>query len=415
MNKKVYILLLFFFIITVVVAVKDKDAAMVDVIDQEVTHINDDNYWIPDIPELSNEELIQELQKMSLEEKVGQMIFAGIDGSTISEQAKQLISRDMVGGIILFKDNMIDIQQTVDLINDMKIESMNNKIPLFFGVDEEGGRVTRLPGITKFPTNLVIGKQNNEKLSYDIGALLGTALKTFGFNLDFAPVLDVNSNPSNPVIGDRSFGENPFIVSNLGIQTMKGIQSQSIIPVVKHFPGHGDTSVDSHKELPVIHKSKEDLQDLELIPFRDAVGNGADMVMVGHILLPNLDTKFPSSLSSKIINDLLRQEMGFQGVIITDDMTMDAITSNFDIGYASVEAVKAGNDLVMIAHNYTNVKKAVDSILEAVRKGEISEERINSSVIRILTLKEKYQLSNTLVNGVDIDELNQSIQKKLGS
>ena len=415
MRRKVCILLLLFFIIAVVIAVKDKDAAMVEVVDQEVTHVDKDNYWIPDISEQVKEGLMQDMKEMSLEEKVGQMIFAGIEDTTITDQAKQLISKDMVGGLILFKNNMIDVQQTVGFINELKTESKNNKIPLFLGVDEEGGRVTRLPGITKFPTNLDVGKQNNEKWSYDIGVQLGTALKSFGFNVNFAPVLDVNSNPSNPVIGDRSFGDNPTIVSKLGIQTMKGMQSQSIIPVVKHFPGHGDTSVDSHKELPVIHKTKEDLQALELIPFKDAVNNGADMVMVGHILLPNLDTQFPSSLSSDIITDLLREEMGFNGVIITDDMTMDAITNQYDIGYASVEAVKAGNDMVMIAHNYTNVKKAKDYILKAVRKGEISEERINSSVIRILSLKEKYHLSNTLINGVDIEELNQLIQKTLGS
>lgn len=415
MRRKVCILLLLFFIIAVVIAVKDKDAAMVEVVDQEVTHVDKDNYWIPDISEQVKEGLMQDMKEMSLEEKVGQMIFAGIEDTTITDQAKQLISKDMVGGLILFKNNMIDVQQTVGFINELKTESKNNKIPLFLGVDEEGGRVTRLPGITKFPTNLDVGKQNNEKWSYDIGVQLGTALKSFGFNVNFAPVLDVNSNPSNPVIGDRSFGDNPTIVSKLGIQTMKGMQSQSIIPVVKHFPGHGDTSVDSHKELPVIHKTKEDLQALELIPFKDAVNNGADMVMVGHILLPNLDTQFPSSLSSDIITDLLREEMGFNGVIITDDMTMHSITNQYDIGYASVEAVKAGNDMVMIAHNYTNVKKAKDYILKAVRKGEISEERINSSVIRILSLKEKYHLSNTLINGVDIEELNQLIQKTLGS
>lgn len=411
MRKKVVILLLFFFIIAVVIAVNNKDAAMVEVMDQEVTHINKDNYWMPD----KSEELIKDMKKMSLEEKVGQMIFAGIEGSTISEQARQVISRDKVGGVILFKNNLIDVQQTVSFLNELKTESMNNKVPLFLGVDEEGGRVTRLPGINKFPTSLEIGNQNNEKLSYDIGVLLGTALKTFGFNLNFAPVIDVNSNPNNPVIGDRSFGDKPSIVGKLGVQTMKGMQSQSVIPVVKHFPGHGDTSVDSHKELPVIHKSKEDLQSLELIPFKGAIDDGADMVMVGHILLPSLDAKFPSSMSAQIVTNLLREEMGFNGVIITDDMTMNAIVNNYDIGYSAVEAVKAGNDIVMVAHNYNNVKTAVDTLLQAVRKGEISEERINSSVIRILSLKEKYQLSNTLINGVNIEELNQLIEKTLGS
>lgn len=354
------------------------------------------------------------IKGMSLEEKIGQMIFAGIDGTSLSKESKLLISNDKVGGIILFKDNLKDVDQSIFLLNELKGESEKNKFPLFLGVDQEGGRVSRLPELIQLPTNQEIGRLNDSSLSYNIGNLLGKELNAFGFNLDFAPVLDINSNPKNPVIGDRSFGNNARIVSTLGIQTMKGIQHQRVIPVVKHFPGHGDTAVDSHKELPIIQKSLEELQALELIPFNDAIKNGAEVVMVGHILLPEIDPTYPSSMSYELITNILREKLKFEGVVITDDMTMGAILDNYKIGEAAVESVKAGNDIVLIAHDYVNIKEAINSILLAVNEGQISEERINTSVERILLLKEKYKLSNERVDRVNIEELNQTIVQTLG-
>ena len=250
--------------------------------------------------------------------------------------------------------------------------------------------------------------------SYDIGKLLGKELSAFGFNLDFAPVLDINSNPENPIIGDRSFGTRCTIVSELGIQTMEGIRSEHVIPVVKHFPGHGDTAVDSHKELPIIQKSLKDLHALELIPFKQAIEQGTEVVMIGHILLPKIDPTYPASLSEKIITGILREQLDYEGIIITDDMTMKAIVNTFEIGEAAVSAVKAGNDIVLVAHDYANVIKAKDAILQAVKTGEISEQRIDESVNRILSIKKKYNLSNTQLDGVNIQELNQSINETIG-
>ncbi|MET0959132.1 MAG: glycoside hydrolase family 3 N-terminal domain-containing protein, partial [Psychrobacillus psychrotolerans] len=227
-------------------------------------------------------------------------------------------------------------------------------------------------------------------------------------------VLDINSNPENPIIGDRSFGKDAQKVSELGIQTMEGIQSEQVIPVIKHFPGHGDTAVDSHKELPIIQKSLKDLQGLELIPFKKAINHGTEVVMTGHILLPKIDPTYPASLSEKIIKGILRKQLGYEGIIITDDMTMKAIVNTFEIGEAAVSAVKAGNDIVLVAHDYANVIKAKDAILQAVKTGEISEQRIDESVNRILSIKKKYNLSNTQLDGVNIQELNQSINEILG-
>jgi beta-N-acetylhexosaminidase len=349
---------------------------------------------------------------MSLDEKIGQMMLAGIAGTTVDTNTQNLITNYKIGGIIFFKENLVNPQQTVQLLN--QIKSNDLVLPLLLGVDQEGGRVTRLPGgIVNFPANKEIGAINNPQFSYKVGTILGKELKEFGFNLDFAPVLDVNSNPNNPVIGDRSFGNNSEIVSKLGIQTMKGIQSQNIITSIKHFPGHGDTSVDSHLELPIVNKSLKELKELELIPFERAIDNGADVVMAAHILLPKLDANSPASMSKTIMTDILRNQLRFSGVIITDDMTMNAITAHFGIGRAAVESVKSGSDIILVGHDYNKIVEVFSSLKTAVQKGEISDQKINDSVSRIIKLKRKYEISNEKVGNVNIGEINQSIKNLL--
>ena len=351
---------------------------------------------------------------MSLDEKIGQMIIGGISGTTVDAHTKNLISQYKVGGLIFYSNNLVNSQQTVQLLNQIKSDNVPNPMPLLLSVDQEGGSVSRLPGgLINFPTNKVIGAINNTQFSYKIGTILGRELKGFGFNLDFAPVLDINSNPNNPVIGDRSFGTNPEIVSKLGIQTMKGIQSQHIIPTIKHFPGHGDTDIDSHLELPIVNKTLTQLKKLELIPFVRAIDNGADVVMVAHILLPKLDDQFPASMSKKIMTEILRKQLNFKGVVITDDMTMQAVTNHFTIGRAAVESVKAGSDIILVAHDYNKIVETISSLKTAVQKGEISEQRINDSVSRIIQLKIKFELNNAKVGNVNIGEINQSINKLL--
>src|SRR5690606_17176462 len=184
-------------------------------------------------------------------------------------------------------------------------------------------------------------------------------------------------------------------------------------PVIKHFPGHGDTSVDSHLDLPIIRKSLHELEQLELIPFKRAISEGADVVMVAHILLPQLDDQFPASMSEKIITELLRNQLGFQGVVITDDLTMQAITKHYSIPEATIQSIQAGNDLILIAHDYDKIFASIERLKRAVESGEISEERINRSVMRILRLKEKYQLKSQPIENGNIQELNQSIIKIL--
>jgi len=354
--------------------------------------------------------IIEQISKMSIDEKIGQMLVVGIEGYDLNENTKSLLEKSKVGGVILFSNNIQNTSQLLNLLNSLKRQNIKNKIPLFLSLDEEGGRVTRMPKEFKnIPTNKAIGKINDEVLSNKIGAAIAYEIASFGFNMDFAPVLDVNSNPNNPVIGNRSFGGDIKTVSKLGIQTMKGIQSENIIPVVKHFPGHGDTSVDSHMGLPSVNNDLERLKSFELIPFKEAIRNNADAVMIAHILLPKIDSKNPSSLSKIIITDILRTKLNFNGVIITDDMTMGAIVKNYNIPEAAVKSVKAGTDIVLVCHGYDNEIAVINALKNSMEKGEISGKRIDESVYRILKLKQKYKLKDEIINSVDVKGINNKI------
>lgn len=356
-------------------------------------------------------ELDQIIKGMSLEEKIGQMIFGGIDGTTYSDETKTLIQDYKIGSFILFKNNLETTEKSIELLNQMKNENKGNNIPIFFGIDQEGGRVERLPDeVLSLPTNKIIGERNDEQFSFEIGSVLGKQLNAYGFNLNFAPVLDVNSNPDNPVIGNRSFSNDPEIVSKLGIKTMQGMQEENIVTAVKHFPGHGDTSVDSHLELPTVEKSLAEIEKMELIPFKSAIKAGVDIVMTSHILMPQIDPDHPASMSKEIISGILRDQLGYDGVVVSDDMTMHAITNHFDIGEASVEAVKAGTDLVIVAHGHETVIHVIETLKNAVTQGEISEGRINESVRRLIKLKKDRGITNEVVESIDIDALNDLIK-----
>lgn len=379
-----------------------------------VHHISVVSLTIPDSNEDEPQTIAVQVKNMSIDEKIGQMIFAGVTGTKPNAEAEQLVAKYKVGGIIFNGKNFTSPAQTVAYVNYLKKENRSNRIPLFFGIDQEGGRISKLPGNLKStPTNLDIGKINNPPFSYEMGGLLGKLVDAYGFNMDFAPVLDVNSNPDNPVIGNRSFGNEPDKVAQLGIGTMKGLQSEKIISVIKHFPGHGDTSVDSHLELPTVNKTKAELERLELVPFKRAIEEGADVVMIGHISLPKIDPVYPSSMSKVVVTGILRNELGYKGVVITDDMTMKAVIDHYDIGKAAVASVKAGSDIIMIAHDHDKILAAISALKFAVQSGEITEERLNESVIRILELKEKYGLNDSARGGVNTNELNELIDSVL--
>lgn len=352
----------------------------------------------------------KQLSGMSIDEKIGQMVMSGVDGYNLGDNTVRMIKDYHVGGFIILGENVKNANQLLRLVNSLKNANSKNKTPLFLSLDQEGGRIDRMPPeFKRLPTNLQIGKIGVSRFSYAMGGILSDELNAFGFNMDFAPVLDINSNPNNPVIGDRSFGDDPDLVTRLGIQTMNGIKSGNIIPVAKHFPGHGDTSVDSHKGLPSVNSDMQRLKNFELIPFAAAVKNNADAVMVAHILLKKIDPKYPASMSKAIITDVLRGDMKFDGVVITDDMTMGAISQNYDIGDAAVVSVQAGADIVLVCHVYENELSAVNALKRAVRDGSLTERRIDESVYRILKLKSKYNVSGKAVKSCDIAKINAKI------
>lgn len=355
------------------------------------------------------------ISKMSTEEKIGQMITVDIsnwngEGLTIlEEEIGEIISKNSVGGVILFEENLQNEQQIVTLTTALQNSAKKSKkgIPLFIGTDQEGGEVVRLKTGTSLSGNMALGAVNSGADAKKAGSIIGAELSALGINVDYAPAIDVNSNPENPVIGIRSFSSNPQIVSNLGVQMINGIQGENVIAAAKHFPGHGDTSTDSHTSLPVVNKTMEQLKSCELIPFENAVKNGVDMIMTAHIQFPQIETNtvkseltqediaLPATLSKTFVTDLLRNKMGYNGVVTTDAMNMEAISANFGMAQACILAINAGVDELLMPVSIVNESSGVElasligNIKSAVVNGVISEKTIDSAVKRILTLKEK--------------------------
>lgn len=348
------------------------------------------------------------LAAMTTQEKVGQLLVAGIGGTEAGEDGLQAIQDYQVGGVILFGRNVESAQQLADLTNELKTLNGDNT-PLFLCVDQEGGRVDRMPPeVDDLPSAYDYIAAGGDPL--ERGKVLAAQCAAFGFNLDFSTCLDIWSNPDNTVIGDRAYGSDPDTVTSAGLAVNQGLEQGGVIPVVKHFPGHGDTGTDSHVDLPVVDKTAEELQEFELIPFQAAIDQGTPCVMVAHILMTQIDPDLPASLSPKVVDGLLRQEMGFDGVVCTDDLTMGAISNTYGMGEAAVMAVEAGCDLLLVCHEADNLTAARDALLSAVDAGRISMERLDESVYRILSLKQEYGLTNDPVDQPDIEALNAGIQ-----
>lgn len=349
---------------------------------------------------------IQEMiSNMSLEEKIGQLLIVGIDNEVFSDRELYQLNTNKVGGFIFFSRNIRDEDQFLTIVNQLKVENPS-EIPLFLAIDEEGGMVSRLSSFYgNLPDVKSLGDLNKEEVSYEYGVNLGKRLSQLGLNLNFAPVLDINSNPDNPVIGSRSFGNTAEIVEKHGMEVFQGIESQGIISTVKHFPGHGDTSVDSHYNLPIVNKDKEELMELELRPFIKAIEEEIEMIMIAHILYSALDSETPSTMSETIMQDLLRTELGYENIIISDDMTMGAITENYTIEVASVEFLKNGGDILLICHGEDNPSLVIEAIKDSIENDEITIDEIEEKVYRILSLKDKYSLDDDELNNVDLESI----------
>ena len=342
--------------------------------------------------ELTLEENVElMLENMTIEEKIGQMLIIYDTHETVDNELKEFIADIKPGGFIINQSNITTFAKTKKYIADLKA---NSDIPLIISIDQEGGSVQRLQNLedkkaTYVPSMFYVGKTKDYNLAYEVGKVLAEDMRTLGINLAYAPVCDIFSNPNNKVIGNRSFGTSPNLVANMCTSLGKGLEDNGIIATYKHFPGHGDTATDSHTSLPVINKTYTELLNNELIPFKKAIENDAKIIMVAHIAFPSLTgNNTPSSLSKEVITDLLKNKLGYDGLVITDALNMGALTNNYTDEEIYVKAVEAGVDLLLMP---SDAKEAIKAI-----KNNISEERIDESVKKILLFKYTYLKDNVL-------------------
>ena len=358
--------------------------------------------------------IAEQLAGMTPEQMVGQLLVAGIEGAAPGADAVQAVQEYQVGGVILFGRNVESAGQLAELTNGLK-QLNADAVPLFLCVDEEGGRVSRMPEeVMDLPSADTFGQRHDASELTRLGQTLGMECAAFGFNLDFAPVADVRSNPENTVIGDRAYSGDPGRAADAAAWVDGGMREAGIISVWKHFPGHGNTATDSHQALPVVELSREDWARGDAVPFRRAVECGAPAVMAGHIRMTAFDREYPASLSHVLVSEVLREELGFTGVVCTDDLTMGAISDTYGMGEAAVLAVEAGCDLLLVCHGADNLTQARQALLGAVDGGRISPARLEESVYRILALKAEYGLTNQTVEAPDVAALNQAVQALLG-
>ena len=368
-------------------------------IEQTQTSENDNNSTLEEDSSTApsvltiEEQALEILSSMTLTEQIYQMFIVNPEQLTkaaVQTQAgsatEQALQNYPVGGIVYFADNIQTPEQVKKMIGNSQSYS---RIGLFIAVDEEGGRVARIGknsnmGTTSFPSMKVIGDTGDTDNAYNVGYTIGIEIAELGFNLDFAPVADVDSNPDNPVIGDRSFSTDPIVTSSMVSAAVQGFKDSGILCTLKHFPGHGDTATDSHKGYTELNKTLEELHKVELVPFQNGIAAGAEFVMVGHISAPQITgNDIPASLSNTMIN-ILRNDLDFSGLIITDSMQMKAITKRYSSGHAAVMAIQAGVDIILMPEN---LQEAVEGILEAIQTGSIPENRIAESVAKILETK----------------------------
>lgn len=338
------------------------------------------------------------LENMTLEEKVGQMFIVNLEsldntkGSyyehrEVTKKMKETLKEYPVGGAILFSRNIETRNQTVKLNQDLQA---NSRIPLWISVDEEGGDIARIANnpnmkTTQFPSMEVVGATEDADYCFEMGKTIGSEIKELGFNLDFAPVADVRTNENNTEIGNRSFGSDAELVAQLSTSVVKGLQKAGVSATLKHFPGHGDAEGDTHKSSVNIGSDISRLRDVDFVPFQSGIKAGADFMMISHISISRVaGNTLPASLSSLVMKDIVRQELGFEGIVITDAMDMKAITNNYSSGDAALKAIEAGADIVLMPAEF---ESAFNEVLNAVIEKKLPESRIDESVQRILEKK----------------------------
>lgn len=317
------------------------------------------------------------------------MFAVGFDGESIPPELPRLLERG-VSAVILFSRNVGSVEQVARLASEVKCRAAGGR-PLLTCVDQEGGRVRRLrDGFTHVPSMRALGQTGDVDLAYAVGRVLARELRAVNIDLDFAPTLDVDTNPANPVIGDRSFGATCELVSRMGTALIRGLQENGVAACGKHFPGHGDTSQDSHHDLPRLPHPIERLAGIELPPFRAAVDAGVAMIMTAHVVFEPIDPDYPATMSRRVMHGILREQMGFDGVIISDDLEMKAISANFDIAEVVTRGANAGVDLFAICHDADLQNRAIDALVRAVERGDVPQQRIVEANRRLDRLMATY-------------------------
>ena len=438
MKKCISILLAAILILTSAAACRDKT----ETVSETAPEVSADTETADTVKEIDYSKCDELLANMSTEDKIAQKLmptfryFTNENGelaavTDMNSDISDLLNKHGFSGVILFAQNISTAEQTVKLIGDMQTANAaaQNRPQLFIGVDQEGGSITRIDFGTSFCGNMALAATGNPDNAKQCGNAIGSELAALGFNVDFAPVVDVNSNPSNPVIGTRSFSDNADTAALFGSAFMQGIQSQGVSAALKHFPGHGDTSTDSHTGLPCIYKTYAELKSSDLIPFQKCADLGSDMIMTAHIQFPEIETEtytsistgeeitLPATLSKTIINDILRGDMSYDGVVITDAMQMDAIAENFDSLDSAQLAFNAGVDILLMPmdtyspEDFEELSQYISDIAELADNGTISMESIDSSVLRILKLKQKRGLLDAYSSDVTskIEKANEQV------
>ena len=320
----------------------------------------------------------------TLDREVASLFCVGFEGKTPSREVLELLDRG-VHGVILFSRNVEDAGQVAALVAELKRRAGR---PLLVAVDQEGGRVARLrapQGFTELPPMRALGDAGDEALAFEVGALLGRELRAVGIDQDYTPVVDVDTNPANPVIGDRSFSRDPGLVGRLGAALARGLQGEGVAACAKHFPGHGDTSQDSHRDLPRLPHDLERLRRVELPPFRALARAGVAAVMTAHVVFEALDPRRPATLSPEVMR-LLRDEAGFQGCAVSDDLEMKAVAEHFPLEEAAPGAVRAGVDALLVCHRADVQHRAIDLVRAAVEGGSIPRARLTEARARVAGL-----------------------------
>jgi beta-N-acetylhexosaminidase len=337
----------------------------------------------------------------AIRHEIGQLLIGSLPGTTITPELRSIAREFSLGGVILFGRNIEAPEQVAELSHD--VQGLAAELPLWVSVDQEGGRVARLRApFTEWPPMAVLGRSGDAGLARRFGAALAAELRAVGVTLDYAPVLDIHTNPRNPVIGDRALAEDAAGVARLGVAIIEGLQGAGVAACGKHFPGHGDTSVDSHLELPLVEHPPDRIRRVECVPFIEAIRAGVAFIMTAHVLVPSFDEERPATLSPRLVEALLRRELGYEGVILSDDLEMKAIAATYAVPEAAVAAIAAGCDGLLVCSGDVEAQAAtLEALVHAVEQGRIAYSRLEDALIRLRRAKERFLAAPVASGGPD--------------